>query len=405
MDATGDAGPDLKGWIAEFIAQVGPRWAGSPAEAMAAERIRAELAEFCDEARVDAFRAHPRFPETDAQILLVFYLASVVVFPFSRWGAFAIAAALLAWSVLDNILMVRLLDPILCPAGVVTNVIGVIRPSGEVRQRVIFSGHHDSPNFYPIWDRAHYRGWTRTVKGGFLLTCLYTLFTFLAALAPRLAGGRFHWWWAYGLVVLVVSPFLFRLSRLLVPQGPCLGANDNLSAVACAVAAGRAAAARRPRHTEVWVVSFGAEERGMKGSLAFGRRFRALPEPTYIVNMDLVGKGDEIVAVDKEPSTLVTSSPEVVDLIRAGARRAGKEIRPFVMRAGFTDSSALVRKGMKAASILVLDGRDEWPPLWHVEEDRPENLDESTLRDVTSILGGVLEELEARAALTTAASN
>ncbi len=389
-------GTVLKSWITEVVTQIGPRCSGSPAEALAAEKIRDEFSKICDSARVESFMAHPRFPETNAQILVIGYFISLALFPFSHWAAFIIAFALLAWYIMDTIFMIQFLDPLVSPRKEVTNIIGVIKPAEEVKNVVIFSGHHDSPNYYPIWDKDHYPKWTRIVNIGLALFVGYVAFTLVSALLSTFSeSGPPGWNYVY---FLFVAAFFYPLwiSRLFTPKGPCLGANDNLSAIACLLGIGQVLKENHPRHTEVWMVSFGAEERGLKGSLEFSRRYRADMKNSFIVNMDLVGKGDKIVVAEEETSPMITSSPEVTDLIKAGARQAGIEISPYLMKAGFTDSSALTRKGMKAASILVVDSRDDWPPLWHVEEDRPENLDEKTLEEVVSVLMGIVEELEAR---------
>lgn len=160
---TDNRGEDLKDWITGMVHEIGSRWAGSPAEARAAEKIKEEFNKTCDKAKIDKFYAHPRFPENSPHILLGFYVLALVLYPTSRWLAFCLFAFAGAWYLLDNIFMLKFLDPILCPKRTVTNVIGKIRPENEVKKILVLSGHHDSPNCYRIWDEdfkgKKYRGY------------------------------------------------------------------------------------------------------------------------------------------------------------------------------------------------------------------------------------------------------
>jgi len=80
-------GEELKGWITRIVHEIGPRWAGSPAEARAAEKIHEEFESTCDEAEIDTFLSHPRFPENSPHIILGFYVLALVLYPTSRCPA------------------------------------------------------------------------------------------------------------------------------------------------------------------------------------------------------------------------------------------------------------------------------------------------------------------------------
>jgi len=64
-------GEELKKWVKDLICDIGPRWAGSPAEARAAERIRGEFEKVCDESYIDSFKAYPRYFENSPHIILL----------------------------------------------------------------------------------------------------------------------------------------------------------------------------------------------------------------------------------------------------------------------------------------------------------------------------------------------
>ncbi|MBC2717352.1 MAG: Zn-dependent exopeptidase M28 [Desulfobacteraceae bacterium] len=389
---------ELKKWITQIVSEIGPRWAGSPAEARAAERIRKEFGKTCDEAEIDAFSAYPRFPENSPHIILGFYILALVLYPTSRWLAFGIFAFGGAWHLLDNIFMLKFLDPIISVKRTVTNVIGKIHPSEETKKILILSAHHDSPNCYRIWD-DDFKGkkYLRLMLITEVIVYSFLFFT----LAGSIAGSFFEIYVYNGItyVDILWIPFAFAAiyilwyCKLFTPYAPGSGANDNLAAVAALIGVGRSLARKRPRYTQIWLVSFGAEERGFKGSLHFAKKYKKLLKEALIVNLDLVGAGRKSVIHTHEKFYGAKLSPEAVDFALKAAKRAGIDAIPYVAPAGGSDAAALCYHGLKATTIFN-HAEDKWPPMWHNDTDRPENIDPGALENMIRLLEETVRESE-----------
>jgi|GEM_PF-4635651 len=383
-------GEELKEWVKDLICDIGPRWAGSPAEARAAERIRGEFEKVCDESYIDSFKAYPRYFENSPHIILGFYVLSLIFYVSSRWLAFGVFAFGAAWYFLDNIFMLKFLDPLFAVKGTVTNVIGKINPSEDTRAILVLSAHHDSPNCYRIWDQD-FKGKRYMRLIHITQIIIYSFLGFLLVGALVASFHLLHFWRDLTYIDLLWIPFgiavayLWWFCKLFTPYAPSLGANDNLAAVASVIGAGRQLSGNRPRHTQVWLVSFGAEERGFKGSLHFAKKYKSELKDALIVNLDLVGSGEKTMVITKEPYYGATLSAEAVDLILNAAKRAGIDAMPYVMPAGGSDAAALCFHNLKAASIFNL-GADMWPPMWHNDTDQPEGLDPNVLENMVHLL-------------------
>lgn len=391
---------ELIKWVKDIICEIGPRWAGSPAEARAARKIHAEFEKTCHEAQIDSFSAYPRFPENSPHILFGFYIMALVLYPTCRWLAFGVFAFACIWYLLDNIFMFKFLDPLLCVKGTVTNVIGKIHPSDDVKQILILSAHHDSPNCYRIWDED-YKGkkYLQLTKMTEILVYSFLTFNLVGAITATFFDATVFKGITYVdlLWVLFVLgiPYFLWFCKLFSPYAPSLGANDNLAAVAALIGVGRTLAQERPRHTEVWLVSFGAEERGFKGSLYFAKKYKKVLKDALIVNLDLVGGGRKSNIHTRELYYGAKLSPEAVALAVKAAKRCGIDASPYVAPAGGSDAAALCYHGLKATTIFN-QADDKWPPMWHNDTDRPENLDPVSIENMVRLLEETVKESEDR---------
>jgi hypothetical protein len=399
-EALRSRGEELKEWVTHIVCKIGPRWAGSPAEARAAKKINSEFEKICDEAKIESFTAYPRFFENSPHIVLGFYILSLALYFTSRWLAFGIFAFGSAWYYLDTIFMLKFLDPLFAVKGTVTNVIGKINPSGKIKNILVLSAHHDSPNCYRIWDED-YKGkmYLRLIRITEVIVYSFLAFTLAGALTGSFFDLQFRGGITY--IDLLWIPFalatiyLWWFCKLFTPYAPGLGANDNLAAVAALIGVGRTLAMKRPLNTQVWLVSFGAEERGFKGSLHFAKKYKDTLRDALIVNLDLIGGGVRSTVLTREPYYGAKLSPEAVELALKAAQRAGIDAIPHVTPAGGSDAAALCYHGLKAATVFNQAG-DGWPPLWHNDTDRPENLDPVAIENMVRLLEEAVKESDDR---------
>lgn len=380
--------------ICDFIREVcerfGPRPPGTAAETKTARFIAATIEEFCDETGIKEHRCSPTIHKGGATVFLCGYLLTLLAYVYAPTIAAIMLGILLIVLYLARFRGYEILDP-LFPRRTTQNVLGKVKPREKVERIVIFAGHHDSAHYMPLF-RKRFRK--------FLVPAFYSILgshlILALAICTRLFSDIFAWlspvsWFFYA--ISLAGGIIFLLFRLfLFSDIPVMGANDNLAGVAVAIEAARYFAANRPKNTEVWAVSFGAEECGLRGSKRFARKHRIELKNASLINIEMVGAG-KMVVVEGEKSAGTRHSREVVKLILESARRCGIPMSGLVAPFGETDATSFTRLGLKAATIAAIDD-ENFPPNWHVPEDIPEHVDEDHLQQALRVCVGCVRQLE-----------
>jgi hypothetical protein len=158
------------------------------------------------------------------------------------------------------------------------------------------------------------------------------------------------------------------------------GANDNASGVDVLIRV----AARRP--PDVWFVLTGASEAGMFGIQAFLQAHDSEVGGALFLNIDTVGVGDLIVALEEG---VLWPRDAHGDLI-AAAEANGAEAAPWL--ATSTDGSALLARRYRAATLLRTDDRGMLPHS-HRPTDVVANVDDGAIQDTAAAVGGMLADV------------
>lgn len=388
----------MKAFIEEICEKVGPRIAGSQQEAQAAQLIAQRLVPVSDEVSTDEVPIHIGVLAGLTNLLVAGVLLATVLYWFVPLAASILLIAVLLVTYLSRPRGKDVID-FLFPKGMSQNVVARLRPRGEVRQRVIFSGHHDSayrmPFLNPPW-----KGYAYAIQTIATVTIIWLVLVALAKTAAPFAGWTFLWVgmgrWAPGdwlmLPGLLGAALTVLIRQLTVGSVPVPGAGDNLSAVAVAVGALELLSDARPEHTEVWAVSFGAEEIGAKGSRAFIDRHLTDLQGTYVINMETLGAG-QLALIQREVSVLTSHSPKAIALLQRAGQRVGVELPAKVIRMGDTDAAPFSRRGFWAATLYGMDETGLFVN-WHTPEDSVENISPDKLQQALDICLGVVAELE-----------
>lgn len=381
--------------ILDFIREVcdrfGPRLPGTAAEAKSARFIAEKLEEFCDEVSVEEHTCSPDAARGSTTLFLMGYLLCLVAYLLAPAVAAVLLVLLFLLLYMTRVKGYEVVDR-LFPRETLQNVIGKVKPTEKSERVVIFSGHHDSSHYMPLFTKRR-----RKLLVPLFASIMGSHFVLGLAIGAKLLGGYLAWmmpvsWFLFG--ASCIGGILYVFFRMIIYSNvPVMGANDNLASVAVAVEAARHFAEHRPRRTEVWAVSFGSEECGLRGSKRFARKHRSELFNAYLIDMEMVGAGEPTV-IEKEKTVRRRHSPEVVSLIEEAAKRRHAAMGRFVLRFGATDAISFSRLGLKAATILGID-QEGFPANWHVLEDTPEGIDEACLRttlDVCIECVNVLEE-------------
>jgi hypothetical protein len=371
----------MSGFIREICNRFGPRVCGTAAEAKTAHFLAEKMHEFSNEVSLEEHSFSPYSIRWSSTFHLVVYLAALAAYYYLPAVTVVLIGVSLSVFFLSRLRGYEVLEQFY-PQAKTQNVIGKIKPAKETRQIVIFSGHHDSAYYMPLFEKRFQR------------IFLYILF-FIAAshgiILPgailRILGPSSSILQFLSFSIFLVSAaagILFFILRLfLFSNTGVMGANDNLAAVGVVFAAGAFFAAHRPEHVEIWIASFGAEEVGLRGSKRFAHAHRRELGDAMVINLEMVGAGTPVV-VAGERMAGATHSPEVVSLIVQAASNCGINLRKLVGLFGETDASSFTRCGIRASTLASFD-KDGAPPNWHLLTDTPENVDEVHLRNALKV--------------------
>lgn len=367
-------------FVSHFIDTFGPRRAGSDAETKAQHYLAEQLRSFCTAVSVEPFDAALRAKFRSLRWFTVGFALALILPYWSLPAALIVAALNAVLYVFHFVLFHAVLDP-LFPKLRSHNVIGDIEPEGPAESTLIFSGHMDSTPEFIWW--YWFKGWgaRMMVFAGFSWLLLPLFY------AVALAADFTVWMSIPWLVFVALSPlslaFFFIHGKRIVP-----GAQDNLSGVAVAFeVARRLANGDRLERTRIRVVSFGAEECGLKGSGAYARRYREQlkAENTHVVNLDGIMEIDHMFVIQRELMAMQTHHAPLVDKLLESFERAGLPPKRGTIPIGGTDASSFSARGIPAASIVGMP-MGKLHPTYHTRLDTLDCLDPVTMDRMSTVL-------------------
>jgi Predicted aminopeptidases len=343
--------------VESLIEEFGPRPAGSEAGKATAAALAEEFASYCDESGLETFEAHPLSFYSYMKILPPIYALGICSFFLPRGFSLA-AAVLVALGVASMVVIFGRYSPALdraFPAGTCANAWGFIEPgTGEIRRQVILSGHHDSAYATRVFESR----FSRFASLALLLPYLFIaaelillVARFLGGLGPDTAVLLIL---GAGLPSLGVYFFAIDIRR------PVPGAGDNLISSVMVARIGRYIKEERPElleGTRVWLVSFDAEEAGLRGSSFFfgSRKDRFASVPTTHINFDSLFNPRELRAATKDLNGQVPLDGELAARLIATAKALGIDMQPFEFSfpLGATDAAESARIGLSSSSIVA----------------------------------------------------
>ena len=401
MRPRGEVIQAMREYVEAICDRIGPRPPCSEAERKAAEYIKAQWEASNPDTALEEFTCHPgayramfRWPIA----LFILSLCTYHLLPLVSLVCTALSMLILVCEMMFN---QELIDWIF-PTRSSCNVISRFEPEGPVRNRVIVSCHHDSNFEFPLENRF---GPRFSLLVTFVIVC--NLVLFLVSLlgtglplagSPALVAGYQRA--TFPLLVLLAASVPLHLTLFLhiISDRPVVGANDNLSgeAVCLSLAGFLAVPENRPKHTSVWLASFGCEEFGTRGSKRFIKRHLEEIRNAHVLNLDMVGEqGSRLWTVTKEEVNLIPLSGEMVALVLEAGKRSGVPLRagPVMF---FTDAMAFARNRIRATSLISLDDQGV-SRTHHWRGDTPDKLDYDLMHDCYRVCVEFIRQIEARA--------
>jgi len=363
--------------------EIGPRGSASEAEGQAAEYAAERLRRAGFEVKIEPFRGLTTFSLPYGLIYSGFVLAAPLHL-LSPAASFALALLSLA-AFLTEIHALPTLSRIL-PKGQSQNVVGVRRPKGEVKRRVVISAHLDSSKAALLWHPRMVAGFRRsflTMVGAMLAIVL------LGLVGLFLPLGRV--WWAQLACSLYLSASVILLvhRELFMEHTP--GANDNASGVAVLLAAAEELSDLQT--TELWAVATGCEESGLCGMLAFMDAHRFDRENTYFINLDNCGAGRVAYITAEGVLLRYPSDAELLRLASQVIAEEGLDVEPRAYHTLTTDALVPLTRGHKAMGVMAFDEQGVLPN-WHWPTDTVENVDQTAMDNALRLVVGVVRKLD-----------
>ncbi len=388
-------------FVRTVLEEIGPRESCSENERRLGQRLADAWRGFGLEVRTETFTCNPKAFLGFIPISTLLYLLATIfywVWPFLCFLLATVSFALLFFELLRYR---ELVDP-LFPEAQGENVIGVVKPAGEVKRRVIVSAHQDSAYEFNLWYFLKNAAIPVMVIG------------FTAALVPMIGGllksliGDGPGFDVVGFVAMGLYPIVglnfFFHTYAVVP-----GAMDDLAGISVitGVAQALSDAGREGQSplasTEVVVLAVSSEEAGLRGAKRFAERHRAElhATPTYVVNVDGVYDERHLTVIRRELTTGVRHDPRLVRLAKERAAARGRIHHENVIPLGATDATAFAQAGVPTVALLCQDAT-RLVPNYHTRLDTIEHVRPESLSVMLQLVLDMIEEID-RGALDAAA--
>jgi len=383
--------------VKKVCKECGPRPSCSPQEKKAQEMMQKDLETCCDSVRMESFKASPSAFLGWIRLAVVsgFVAALAYNLGYAIVGAALIAAAAL-FAVLEFIMYRQAMDWFL-PKKESQNLIGVRKPAGEVKRRVILNGHADCAN---EWNYT-YLGYKHFGKPVLLvpvlaLAVVSLLFSWgvcIAAVAkgqgwvgPAGLGGRTGAFPALGYVIAGLCLPTFGAWFFENKKRPVMGANDNLSGCFTAMAVAKMLGDLdiRLENTELMVVCGGCEEIGLRGAKAFCKAHKFDDVETVFIALDTMTDYEFIKVMCRDLTGTVKHDSAVCAMMKHSAKKAGHDIPYGSIFFGSSDATAATQAGLRACAFTAMD---EAPAdYYHTRLDTVDRLQPKTVEACLDIV-------------------
>lgn len=368
--------------IKKVLKTVGPRASGSEAERAAQEHFVDEMKTGADDVKLEEFSVHPvafmAWVFIDGLALLL-----AVLFSFLNMPLVSLCLTLVALVCLftEFLMYWKFLDP-LFPKKTSANVIGTRRPTGEVTQRIVFSGHVDSAwewRFMHVGGKALFFGGSGYAIVGLLYMLVFSIvqMAVCGAFGGEATGVLAGFRWAE----LAFVPAFIMIMFFTNFGHPVPGANDNLTGTVTSIAVLKYLEDNNIRfeHTEVVAAAVGCEECGLRGSEAYIKahldELKAVP--TLFFCMDTLRDFDDMAIYSRDMTGTVKNDPCVCALMQKAGRDCGMELPLHTVYLGASDAAAVSKLGIPAATLAAMD--PSGPRYYHTRRDTEELLVPKTI--------------------------
>ena len=384
--------------IDRVMKEIGPRESCSEEEKRCGRMFAAEIEPACDAVETETFTCSPTAFLGFFPYLVLMFLAGVVLYFFLPVLSSVLALIGLLVIFFEVVRYKELIDPIFSKRQG-ENVLGIVKPSSEVKKRVYVSAHFDSAYEFKLW---YWMKSFSTVYMGIGILAILAMFGFGIArtvVQPvGLPSGTV--WWVLGFILVgfapVVSLFAFFHTKDLVP-----GAMDDMAGIAVLAGLGKYFVDAKssgdfyPSSTEVVLLGLSSEEAGLRGAKRFASQHLEESKKLETMGIFMDGIYDErhFTILSKEVWPGGKADPQLVGLASEAASEVGFEARVGVLPLGATDASAFSIAGIPSVCMSLWDTQ-RLVPHYHTRYDTIDKIRPISLAVALQTIIGMLERID-----------
>lgn len=355
--------------ITNVIKKYGPRESAGEACYNAQKHMAKELDQFSDEVHFEEFKTAPRaFLHFTKVVAVVIALAAVIGFVLGfvkgDWLIpniliFASTFLGLFVTVMEFLLYKEFLDP-LYKQHTGHNLVATRKPTGEIKRRIIVSGHCDSAYEWVWIYKTGAWGFKIGVFGAIvfsILACIFSLVSIiLSATGSDSSFIQYSFYINFGLILFMFPLYTLSSFNRVVP-----GANDNLTGTYGAICTLRMLeeANVNLEHTEVVALLTDGEECGLRGARAWAKAHKDEINnsgiETIFVGADTLTDLKDLCVYNRDMTGTLQHDPDVSKLVKDAGAEAGVEMAYSSVYFGASDAAAVTQQGLKATCIAAMD--------------------------------------------------
>ena len=361
--------------ITNVIKKYGPRESGNENCLAAEKHIKKEMDTFCDETRFETYKMSPKaFLQwtkfVSAGIFLAVAVCAGLVFTsvISMFVAQCIVCGVVFVGLLITVmefLMYKQFMDVFYKKVEGHNLLGVRKPKGEVKRRIIISGHIDSAY---EWRHIYYGKkfplmtilMGCTILGA-IASFVISAITVIAHFADMGAFGKFmtdyRYFFHFFTALAMVTLFLFVDFKTISP-----GANDNLTGTYAAVTALRMLdmAGVDFENTEVCSMITDGEEAGLRGCKQWAKdhydEYVNSGVETAVLCVDTLTDLEYLNVYNRDMTGTVKHNEKFSKLVMDSAIEAGHDDLKFAnVFFGSSDAAAFTQAGITATCLAAMD--------------------------------------------------
>lgn len=377
----------MENTIKDIINKFGGRYFGREQEKQAQEYYKTLLNKFCDTAEIIPFKAAL---EGHFQALKIFVpIHIIVLFLIPSLPLIAMILGLVnSILFLGHFVTYRHWLDFLFAQKTSYNVVGNIEPTEKATSTIIFAGHMDSVKEFKWWYKLKQTGVVLTVIASFSLALL-GVFSVFAYLFQGSLGITIFWY-----IFLVLAPSLWVLVDMHGKE-VVHGANDNLTGLALSLELGKHFAVNRLKNTRIRVISFGAEEAGLRGAFAYARanKQQLIEENALLINVDTIKDEEYLTIASSEVNTLCFFDKEKIAQLKTAFDATNTPVKILPLSVGASDASAFCIEGLPALSLIGMT-TETLDPTYHTRLDNVEHLNPKAMQTLKKVLVRYVEDLD-----------